>query len=109
LGFAGLGLAALLAWVRRPGLGFVASGLGLAGIIATAGLSMFPFILPSSIDPRSSLTLWDAPSSKMTLTVMAWAAAIFLPIVLSYTVWCYARMWGRVTKETIRARSHSAY
>jgi len=108
-GFAGLGLAALLSLARRPGLGFVASGLGLAGIIATAGLSMFPFILPSTIDPRSSLTLWDAPSSHLTLTVMFWATLIFLPIVLSYTVWCYTRMWGKVTKEQIRAQSHSAY
>ena len=85
------------------------SALGMVGIIGTAGLSMFPFIMPSSIDPKSSLTIWDAASSHLTLTVMFWAVVIFLPIVLAYTVWCYASMWGRVTAEEIEARAHSAY
>ncbi len=81
----------------------------MVGIIGSAGLSMFPFIMPSSIDPRSSLTIWDAASSHFTLTVMFVAAAILLPIVLGYTIWCYARMWGRVTADQIEAQSHSAY
>ncbi|WP_413207430.1 cytochrome d ubiquinol oxidase subunit II [Rhodospirillum sp. A1_3_36] len=109
VGLAGIALTVLLSRLNRPGLGFVTSGLGMAGIVGTAGLSMFPFIMPSSIDPRSSLTIWDAPSSHLTLTVMFWAVVIFLPIVLSYTVWCYTRMWGKVTVEDIQARSHSAY
>ncbi|MCF8480611.1 MAG: cytochrome d ubiquinol oxidase subunit II [Rhodospirillum sp.] len=109
VGLAGVALTVLLSRLNRPGLGFVTSGLGMAGIVGTAGLSMFPFIMPSSIDPRSSLTIWDAPSSHLTLTVMFWAVVIFLPIVLSYTVWCYTRMWGKVTVEEIQARSHSAY
>ncbi|EPY00414.1 Cytochrome D ubiquinol oxidase, subunit II [Magnetospirillum fulvum MGU-K5] len=108
-GFAGILLAVLLSAVRRPGLGFIASALGMAGIIATAGLSMFPFILPSSIDPNSSLTVWDAPSSHFTLTVMFWAVVLLLPLVLSYTAWCYTRMWGKVTVDGIRTGSHTAY
>ena len=102
-------LAAALAAAGRAGLAFVASALGMTGVIATAGLSMFPFVMPSSIDPRSSLTLWDAASSHLTLTVMFWAVVVFLPIVLAYTVWCYAHMWGRVTAAEIEARAHSAY
>jgi cytochrome bd ubiquinol oxidase subunit II len=109
LGFAGIALTIFLSWLKRPGFAFVTSALGMTGIIATAGLSMFPFVMPSSIQPNSSLTLWDAPSSHLTLTVMFWAVVIFLPIVLAYTVWCYARMWGKVTVEEITARSHSAY
>lgn len=81
----------------------------MGGIIATAGLSMFPFVMPSSSNPNSSLTAWDATSSHLTLTVMFWAVVIFLPIVLSYTLWCYVKMWGKVTVEDIEARSHSAY
>ncbi|PZA11726.1 cytochrome d ubiquinol oxidase subunit II [Rhodopseudomonas palustris] len=109
LGLIGPLLTALLAAVHRPGLAFVTSAFGMIGIIGTAGLSMFPFIMPSSIDPRSSLTIWDAASSELTLTVMFWAVVIFLPIVLGYTVWCYANMWGRVTAGEIEARAHSAY
>ena len=102
-------LTAALAKADRPGFAFVTSALGMMGIIGTAGLSMFPFVMPSSIDPKSSLTIWDACSSHLTLNVMFWAVVIFLPIVLAYTVWCYARMWGRVTAAEIDARSHSAY
>lgn len=100
---------ALLARAARPGLAFVTSALGMVGIIGTAGISMFPFVMPSSLDPRSSLTVWDAASSHLTLTVMFWAVVIFLPIVLGYTVWCYAQMWGRVTAAEIETRAHSAY
>ena len=102
-------LMALMSRIGRGGFAFTFSALGMAGIISTAGLSMFPFIMPSISDPISSLTIWDAPSSHLTLTVMFWAAVIFVPIVLSYTIWCYVRMWGRVTLEEIEARSHSAY
>jgi len=109
IGLAGPLLSALLALVRRPGLAFVTSALGVAGIVGTAGVSMFPFVMPSSINPNSSLTMWDATSSQYTLSVMFVAVLIFLPIVLAYTVWCYARMWGRVTAADIDANSHSAY
>jgi cytochrome d ubiquinol oxidase subunit II len=109
VGFVGIALTMLFALVKRPGFGFVTSALGMTGIVGTAGLSMFPFIMPSSTNPGSSLTIWDAPSSHLTLTVMFWAVVIFLPIVLIYTVWCYTRMWGKVTVEEIEARSHSAY
>ena len=102
-------LTAALAKADRPGFAFVTSALGMMGIIGTAGLAMFPFVMPSSIDPKSSLTIWDACSSHLTLNVMFWAVIIFLPVVLAYTLWCYWRMWGRVTADDIGARSHSAY
>lgn len=109
LGFAGVFLTILLSRASRPGFAFVTSSLGMAGIISTAGLSMFPFVMPSSTMPNSSLTLWDAPSSHLTLTIMFWAVVIFLPIVLLYTLWCYRRMWGKVTVDEIERRAHSAY
>ena len=109
LGVVGLLGAALLARANRPGLAFVASGFGMAGVVGTAGVSMFPFIMPSSTVPGSSLTVWDATSSLLTLKVMFWTVVILLPIVLGYTVWCYARMWGRVTKEQIATFDHSSY
>lgn len=106
-------VGAVLVWITssadRPGFGFLFSSLSLAGVILTAGVSMFPFIMPSSSDPVSSLTAWDAVSSPLTLTVMFWAVVIFLPIVLAYTVWCYYRMWGKVTVEQVRDQSHLMY
>jgi len=109
IGFAGLGLSVLLSMANRPGWGFVASSLALTGIITTAGAAMFPFIMPSSSNPRSSLIAWDATSSHLTLTVMFWAAVIFVPIILGYTIWTYSKMWRRVTVEEIKAQEHLAY
>jgi cytochrome d ubiquinol oxidase subunit II len=109
LGLLGPLATALLARFNRPSLAFVTSALSIVGIIGSAGLSLFPFIMPSSIKPDSSLTIWDAVSSQMTLAIMFWAVAVFLPLVLGYTIWCYAHMWGRVTAQQIETGSHSAY
>ena len=87
---------------RRDVLVFTGSSLANVGIIATVGLSMFPFILPSSIDPTSSLTVWNASSSQGTLFTMLIVTIIFLPIVLAYTAWAYKVMFGRVTGEQVR-------
>ncbi len=108
LGFAGVILTILLSKANRPGWGFVSSSLAITGVIMTAGVSMFPFIMPSSTNPASSLTVWDAPSSHLTLTVMFWAVVIFLPIVISYTIWNYRKMWGKLSVEEMQER-FSAY
>jgi cytochrome d ubiquinol oxidase subunit II len=64
---------------------------------------MFPFILPSSIDPTSSLTVWDASSSRATLLIMLIAVGIFLPIVLAYTAFIYRVLRGKVTEQQVNA------
>jgi cytochrome d ubiquinol oxidase subunit II len=109
LGFVGMGLAVLLSMGNRPGLGLVASSLGISGVILTAGAAMFPFIMPSSTHPGSSLIAWDSVSSHLTLAVMFWAAVIFVPIILAYTTWTYSKMWRRVTVAEIKAQDHLAY
>ncbi len=96
MGLAGALLAALFARAGRDLLAFLSSALGVAGIIATPGLAMFPFLFPSATDPKSSLTVWDASSSRMTLFIMLVVTIIFLPIVLFYTAWVLRILRGRV-------------
>ncbi len=108
LGFVGVIMTILFSKANRPGWGFVSSSFAITGVIMTAGVSLFPFIMPSSTNPGSSLTVWDAPSSHLTLTVMFWAVVIFLPIVISYTVWNYHKMWGKLSVEEMQER-FSAY
>lgn len=108
LGFAGVALTILFSRANRPGWGFFSSSLAITGVIMTAGVSLFPFIMPSSTNPGSSLTIWDAPSSHLTLTVMFWAVVIFLPIVIGYTLWNYYKMWGKLSVEEMQER-FSAY
>jgi cytochrome d ubiquinol oxidase subunit II len=87
----------------------LASGLSITGVIATAGLALFPFLLPSSLDPRSSLTVWDASSSRLTLLIMLAATLIFLPVVLIYTSWVYHVLRGRVTLKHVIKNTRSTY
>jgi cytochrome bd ubiquinol oxidase subunit II len=108
-----LGLVAALAVIvlsraGKYGLAFVASGATLAGMILSAGFALFPFLLPSSLDPNSSLTVWDASSSKSTLGLMLLVVVVLLPIVLAYTAWVYRVLRGRVTLEHIRS-THGQY
>jgi cytochrome d ubiquinol oxidase subunit II len=70
LGFLGIGMAVLGLRAGREVSTLLWSKLGITGIIASVGLTMFPFILPSTVDPNSSLTVWDASSSHQTLFVM---------------------------------------
>jgi cytochrome d ubiquinol oxidase subunit II len=79
----------------------------MLGIIGTAGISMFPFIMPSSSDPRSSLTVWDSVSSQLTL--MFWTTLIFLPLIILYASWAYSKMSGKITEAFIDANDKSAY
>jgi cytochrome bd ubiquinol oxidase subunit II len=94
---------------RRAGLAFIASAIGIFGIITTAGVSMFPFLMPSDIMPAASLTVWDATSSHLTLFVMLLAALIFLPIVLAYTGFAFRVMKGPVTAKQIERNSANLY
>ena len=89
-------------WRRSEPLAFGGSSVGTLGIISTVGLSMFPFILPSSIDPQSSLTAWNASSSHVTLFIMLVVTIIFLPLILLYTSWVYKVLWGRSTTAALR-------
>ncbi|MCL4469657.1 MAG: cytochrome d ubiquinol oxidase subunit II [Gammaproteobacteria bacterium] len=106
--FGGL-LAVLMVRAGKTLTAFICSSLACAGIILTAGISLFPFIMPSSSDPRSSITAWDATSSHYTLWVMFWVALIFTPIVLAYTGWAYRVMRGKVTDDFIRANDKVLY
>ena len=102
-------LTMLLLKTRHTLLGFISSSLAVLAVIMTAGVALFPFIIPSSSDPRSSLTLWDSVSSHLTLMVMLYVVVILLPIVVGYTSWAYSVMRGKVTKAYIRENDHVLY
>ena len=102
-------VAAFASRMKKGGLAFLGSSLGIAGIIFTAGGSMFPFLMPSSTFPSMSLTMWDATSSQYTMEIMFVVACIFVPIILCYTLWSHLVMFGRLSKEHIEKNKHSLY
>lgn len=90
-------------------LAFVWSSLSVAAIIGMVGVSMFPFILPSSTNPSQSLLVWDSSSSELTLLIMLVATVIFLPIVLLYTAWVYRVLRGKITEQDLKATEEIGY
>ncbi len=108
LGFAGAVGALIGLNTRFEALTFISSKLAVFGIISTVGVSMFPFILPSSLQPQAGLTVWDSPSSHATLFNMLVATIIFLPLILMYTAYVYRVLWGKVSEESV-ANDHASY
>lgn len=109
LGVTGFLLCAVASKARKHIVAFTSSGLAMAMVILTCGVSMFPFVMPSSSVPAHSLTMWDATASETTLFIMFVVACIFVPIVLSYTAWGYFVMRGRLNEQHIRDNTHSLY
>lgn len=109
MGFAGIALTVLGLRAGREVSTLLWSQMGIFGIISSVGLTMFPFILPSTLDPNSSLTVWDASSSHRTLFIMLVATVIFLPIILAYTSWVYKVLWGKVTEADVTENSETIY
>ncbi|MFS1945797.1 cytochrome d ubiquinol oxidase subunit II [Vibrio lentus] len=109
LGIIGMLSCAVMTRLNRAGLAFASSSLSIASIITTAGVALFPMIMPSSLMPSHSLTLWDGTSSELTLSIISVVAVIVVPIILGYTIWCYYKMFGRLDSQYIHDNSSSLY
>ena len=104
--------AGLSSWAgakAKAGLSFFASASSITLILLTAGIALFPFVMPSSIAPNSSLSAWDVVASKKSLNIMFWVVVFFLPIIILYTSWIYRVMRGKVDAQHIAEHQHSAY
>ncbi|MFA5487886.1 MAG: cytochrome d ubiquinol oxidase subunit II [Candidimonas sp.] len=106
-GVGGAALALGLLFTRASRAALLASSLCTAGVVATFGFALFPFLLPSSLDPRSSLTIWDASASHFSLWIMLLISVVLLPLVLLYTIWVFRLMRGKVTEEAMASSTHS--
>ncbi|MGF1756812.1 cytochrome d ubiquinol oxidase subunit II [Photobacterium sagamiensis] len=102
-------LTVIASRANRAGFAFLTSSLTMAGIILTFGFALFPFIMPSSLVPSHSLTMWDSTSSELTLNIMTGVAFVMVPIILGYTTWCYYKMFGRLDNKFIEDNKTSLY
>ena len=85
---------------NRCGFAFFFSVLTMAGVIITAVVSMFPFVMPSSTHPEQSLLMWDATSSELTLTLMFYLALVFVHTTKCLVAWMKALLKTTKTHYT---------
>jgi cytochrome d ubiquinol oxidase subunit II len=109
LAIIGAGLVVFLSARRYTELAFLTSGLVVICVIVTAAGSMFPFIMPSSTFPASSLTVWDSSASRYTLQFLFFATVLMMPLVMAYTAWVYRVLRGKVTGEDIQKNQNVLY
>lgn len=84
-------------WIfgRRSRPAFVASCGTIVFTVFTGFIGLYPNLVPSRIDPGSSLTIFNVASSPYTLKVMTIVAVVFVPIVIAYQAWVYRIFQGK--------------
>lgn len=98
-----------ISWFR---LSFWASCFGVGGVIATAGGSLFPFIMPSITNPDQSITVWNATSSQYALNIMLYVGVVLLGIILCYKIYAFYAIWSKkptLNADDIERQQHSLY
>ena len=78
------------------GRAFTASAVTIFCMISLMAISLFPVLVPSTIDSAYSLTIYNASSTDRTLTAMLIIALVGMPLVIGYTAFIYSRFKGKV-------------
>lgn len=86
---------------------FTASCVTVLMVVATGVTGLFPNLIPSSIDPAFSLTIFNSSSSPYTLKIMTVVALIFVPIVIAYKIWVYRIFRAPVTEAEVLGDKHA--
>ncbi|MFJ4469823.1 cytochrome d ubiquinol oxidase subunit II [Streptomyces sp. NPDC089424] len=90
----------------REGWSFALSGVTIVAAVAMLFLSLFPNVMPSSLNEDWSLTVTNASSSPYTLKIMTWCAGIATPVVLLYQSWTYWVFRKRIGTQHIAEPAH---
>ncbi|MFJ3620981.1 cytochrome d ubiquinol oxidase subunit II [Streptomyces iakyrus] len=99
-------VALVAARAGREGWAFALSGLTIVATVAMLFLTLFPNVMPSTLNPDWSLTVTNASSSPYTLKIMTWCAGIATPVVLLYQGWTYWVFRKRIGTQHIAETVH---
>ncbi|MDF9408694.1 cytochrome d ubiquinol oxidase subunit II [Pelotomaculum isophthalicicum JI] len=88
---------------------FFSSCVTIVTVTFTGVIGLFPNLIPSSLDPRYSLTAFNSSASQYTLKIMTLVVAIFIPIVIAYQVWTYIIFKHPVTEKDLSDPDSGAY
>ncbi len=105
----GIAVIALLAAVvlmstrRHEGWAFASMMVVIAAVVVLLFGSMYPNLLPSTLNPDWNVTIYNGSSTPYTLAIMSWASLTLLPLVLGYQAWTYWVFRRRITADAIPA------
>jgi cytochrome d ubiquinol oxidase subunit II len=94
----------MLVWSRGgDGWAFASTMAVVAAVVVLLFGSLYPNLVPSTLNPQWSLTIYNASSTPYTLKIMTWAALIFAPLVMLYQGWTYWVFRQRISADRIPA------
>lgn len=98
-----LSFIACYVFIRRKMQGYAFAAMAATILLGASVVfyGLFPNVMPSSLDPSYSLTVYNASSSQLTLRIMSIVALLFVPVVLAYQGWSYYVFSKRVTRDAI--------
>jgi cytochrome bd ubiquinol oxidase subunit II len=96
-------LAAVILVRRRAsdGLAFACTALVVAAVVVLLFGSLYPNLVPSTLNSQWSLTIYNASSTPYTLKIMTWVTAFFAPLTVVYQAWTYWVFRQRISAERI--------
>ncbi|MEU3662620.1 cytochrome d ubiquinol oxidase subunit II [Streptomyces sp. NPDC032940] len=103
---AALVVALLANQAGREGWAFALSGVTIVAAVAMLFLTLFPNVMPSTLNADWSLTVTNASSSPYTLKIMTWLAVIATPVVLLYQGWTYWVFRKRIGTQHLADAAH---
>jgi len=110
--FSGMIVALVASHSKALATAFWASCFSVAGIIGTAGFTLFPFLMPSSTNPNESLTVWNSVANQYALNVMLYIGVFLLIIILGYKIFAYHSIWHKqktLNVDELRKNEHTFY
>jgi cytochrome d ubiquinol oxidase subunit II len=94
--------------LKREGWAFIGTAFAITLAVIALFVHLYPNVMPSSTNPAFSLTVTNASSTDLTLTIMTIVAVIFTPIVLLYQGWSYWIFRRRISADRIPDTSETA-
>jgi len=91
---------------NKNGRAFVFSALFIITLFFSGVIGIYPNLIPSSIDPKYSLTIFNSSSSTYTLKIMTIVVIIFVPIVLFYQAWTYKTFMYKITEKELKEEGY---
>jgi cytochrome d ubiquinol oxidase subunit II len=85
------------------GWAFAYTATVVAALVILLFGSLYPNLIPSTLNPDWSLTIYNASSTPYTLKIMTWAALVFAPLVVVYQGWTYWVFSKRISADRIPA------